>query len=93
MPLTNGSTPMKPMRGMRLGLGDQMLAAAESDLEPHASTGTGNKEAQVAGGGAVEIERQPRQQRLEQRRLRGRTDDLCAGRRTRATASRCHRAP
>ena len=34
MPLTNGSTPMKPIDGSSLAACDEMLAAAEADLQP-----------------------------------------------------------
>ena len=68
MPLTNGSMPMKPMSRMSLGLRDQMLAAAEPDLQPHL-VDAAEQRAQIGRRGVLQIERQPRQQRVEQRRL------------------------
>ncbi len=69
MPLTNGSIPMKPDARMGGRLGDQMLAAAEADFEPHVVDGSVETARAGRPAARVEIERQPRQQRLEQRRL------------------------
>ncbi len=70
MPLMNGSTPMKPMRGCSHGLVDQMLAAAEADLEPEIVDGM-RKQRGKLGRRRGEIEREPRQQRFDQRGLPG----------------------
>ena len=69
MPLTKGSQPMKPVRGCAARLRDQMLAAAEADLETHLVDRTGEQRAQIGRRRRREIEREPRQQRFEQRRL------------------------
>ena len=52
------------------GFLDQMLAAAEADFKPHVLDRNGKQRAKVVRPG-VEVEREARQQRLEQRRLRG----------------------
>ena len=43
---------------MRLGLRDQMLGAAEADLEPHVVDACGNSARRSAGAGFAEIERE-----------------------------------
>ena len=47
-PLMKASEPMKPMRGLALRLRDQMLGAAEADLEAHFA-GIAKQRAQVGG--------------------------------------------
>ena len=53
MPATKGSTPMKPIAGRGERLGDQMLAAAEADLEPDLVDRDGEQCRQAVGGGGV----------------------------------------
>ena len=47
MPLTNGSQPMKPVRGSALRLRDQMLGAAEADFETDVVDGDGNSAREI----------------------------------------------
>jgi hypothetical protein len=54
---------------MRLRLRNQVLCAAETDLQPHLIDGAWKQRAQIRGRRLGEIEPQPRQQRVEQRRL------------------------
>ena len=69
---------------MSLGLGDQMLAAAKADLEPHI-VGMLEKCSKICRRRICQIERKLRQQRLEQAGLMRRAAScLCAGRRRRA---------
>ena len=53
---------------MPLGLGDQMLAAAEAAFEPDL-VDVVEQRAQIGRRGRGQIEREPRQQRVEQRGL------------------------
>ena len=71
MPLTKGSQPMKPTSGFSRARREQMLAAAEADLQPDARDRPRKQRAQVgevAGAGSTAS---ARQQRLEQAGLRG----------------------
>ena len=52
------------------GFLDEMLAAAEADFKPHMLNRDGKQRTKVVRP-SVEVEREARQQRLEQRRLRG----------------------
>ena len=54
---------------MRLRLRDQMLAAAEADFQPDVVERACKKRAQIGRRRLGEIEREARQQRVEQRRL------------------------
>ena len=83
MELTKGSTPMKPVARVLDGAVEQMLAAAEADLQADladrrgrtARTGVGRRS-------GVEIELQGRQQPFEMLGLRRRAGSCpCAGRR------------
>ena len=69
MPLMNGSAPMKPVRGCASRLRDQMLGAAEADLEPDVVDRRPETAPRDRRRRRAEIEREARQQRLEQRRL------------------------
>ena len=63
------SEPMKPVRGLLCACCDQMLGAAEADFQAHLVGAFANSARRSAGAGLVEIERETRQQRVEQRRL------------------------
>ena len=54
MPLTKGSQPMKPDARGGARLREQMLAAAEADLEPHRVDRRGKQRGESAGAGAAE---------------------------------------
>ena len=54
---------------MLLGFRDQMLAAAESDLEAHRLDGVREQHRRIGRRGICEVERKARQQRVEQGRL------------------------
>ena len=69
MALTKPSLPMKPLRGLRLRLRDQMLGAAEADFQPHVVERLCKQRAQIGGRRLGQIEREARQQRVEQRGL------------------------
>ena len=76
---------------MALGLRDQMLAAAEPAFQAHLVDAV-EQRAQVGWRGALQIERELRQQRVEQRRLpRPQRHGPCAGRRRRRLRRRCRR--
>ena len=69
MPLTNGSTPIKPVCGRSLRLRDHRFAAAKADFELNVGDRHRKQLAEIGGSGAGEIDRQLRQQRLNQPRL------------------------
>ena len=64
----NGSMPMKPVAGLCSRLGDEMLAAAEAAFQSDVA-GAREQRAQIGRRRAIKIERELRQQRVEQRRL------------------------
>ena len=67
---------MKPTLRMCLRLRDQMLGAAETDFNAHSIERLVEQRAQIGGCGIAQIERDARQQRVEQRglpRLQGMT--------------------
>ena len=54
---------------MRLRLRDQMFGAAKADFEAHSIERLVEQRAQIGGRGFGEVERDARQQRVEQRGL------------------------
>ena len=69
MPLTKGSTPIKPVRGCACACAIIDFAAAEADLELNLGDRQPETARRVGGSGTRQIDRKPRQQRLEQPRL------------------------
>ena len=57
---------MKPQSAMRRRFGDQMLAAAEADFKPHAFNGRLEQCLQAMWSRLRDVDRQLRQQRLDQ---------------------------
>ena len=68
MALTKPSQPMKPRARIGLRLRDQMLGAAEADFQPHV-VDAAEQSAQIGWRRFGKIERELRQQRVEQRGL------------------------
>ena len=70
MPLTNGSTPMMPVRGRCQRLRDHVFAAAEADFERDVVNRHREQRAPVgAARRLAQVEREPGQYRLDQFRL------------------------
>ena len=65
-PLTNGSTPRKPMSGVSRRLRRQMLAAAEADLQPQGSRRPVEEGQRIEGLAGLELEADTRQQLAQQ---------------------------
>ncbi len=71
MPLTNGSTPIKPAMRLRLRPGDHRFAAAEADFEINFGDGERKQFAELDRSGAGEIKCQLRQHGRKAPRLVG----------------------
>ena len=69
MPLMKASAADEADARIGFGLRDQMLGAAEADFQAHFVDVSRNSVAQIGGRRLREIERDARQQRIEQRRL------------------------
>ena len=70
MPLMNGSIPMKPVAGF-CSASATRCSPPPKPLSRRTLAGAVEQRAQIGRCGAIEIERELRQQRLEQRRLPG----------------------
>ena len=66
MPLTNGSHPMKPVRGCACACAIRCSAPPKPISSRTSSTGCGNKRCEIVRRGRAQIKRQARQQRTEQ---------------------------